>query len=70
VVYNSHFDVVNFTVPAVPDGLHWEVLIDTNQPEMFGEEAYPFGAVYAITGRSLVTFGLGRSGPAQSASIR
>ena len=33
LVYNAHFDVVNFTLPAVPDGKDWLGLIDTNQPE-------------------------------------
>jgi isoamylase len=33
LVYNAHFDVVNFTLPTVPDGTSWMGLIDTNQPE-------------------------------------
>ena len=33
LIYNAHFDVVNFTLPAVPDGKDWLALIDTNQPE-------------------------------------
>jgi isoamylase len=57
LVYNAHFDVVNFTLPAVADGTEWLALIDTNQPE--GQLAsFPFGHKYAVTGRSLVAFGL------------
>ena len=57
LVYNAHFDVVNFTLPNVPDGKDWLALIDTNQPE--GRLAsFPFGHIYAVTGRSMVAFGL------------
>jgi glycogen operon protein len=57
LVYNAHFDVVNFTLPAVPEGKSWLGLIDTNQPEeRLG--AFPFGHAYAVTGRSLLAFGL------------
>jgi glycogen operon protein len=57
LVYNSHYDVVNFTLPAVPEGLHWEGLVDTNQPNAQQAE-FPFGSVYAVTGRSLVALAL------------
>jgi isoamylase len=57
LVYNAHFDVVNFTLPAVPEGKTWLGLIDTNRPEA-KISAFPFGHVYAVTGRSLVAFGL------------
>jgi isoamylase len=57
LVYNAHFDVVNFKLPSVPEGKDWLALIDTNQPE---EQlaSFPFGHVYAVTGRSMVAFGL------------
>ena len=57
IVYNAHYDVVNFTLPAVPEGENWQGLIDTNVPDG-ALEAFPFGQVYAVTGRSLVAFGL------------
>ena len=60
LIYNSHFDVVNFTLPAVPEGLHWEGLVDTNQPESQAGE-FPFGAIYELTGRSFAAFGLATS---------
>lgn len=33
LIYNAHYDVVNFTLPAVAEGRSWIGLIDTNQPE-------------------------------------
>lgn len=57
LVYNAHFDVVNFTLPAVPDGANWMGLIDTNQPEA-QLPAFSFGEHYAVTGRSLLVFAL------------
>ena len=57
LVYNAHFDVVNFTLPAVPDGTRWMGLIDTNQPEA-ELPAFSFGDIYAVTGRSLLVLGL------------
>ena len=57
LVYNAHFDVVNFTLPAVPEGKEWLGLIDTNQPDA-QLSTFPFGHDYAVTGRSLVAFGL------------
>jgi isoamylase len=57
LIYNAHYDVVNFTLPAVAEGRSWLGLIDTNQPE--GQmPAFEFGHAYAMTGRSLVVFGL------------
>ncbi|MGY3075720.1 glycogen debranching enzyme GlgX [Bradyrhizobium sp. LM6.10] len=57
LIYNAHYDVVNFTLPAVAEGRNWLGLIDTNQPE--GQmPAFEFGRAYAMTGRSLVVFGL------------
>src|SRR3954452_2516387 len=57
LIYNAHFDVVNFTLPQIPQGRNWEGLIDTNSPEAsLGE--FPFGHIYAVTGPSMVAFGL------------
>ena len=57
LVYNAHFDVVNFTLPTVPDGTSWMGLIDTNQPEAL-LPAFSFGENYPVNGRSLLVFGL------------
>ncbi len=57
LIYNAHFDVVNFTLPEVPDGRNWQGLIDTNQPEA-QLPTFAFGDVHAVTGRSMLVFGL------------
>jgi isoamylase len=57
LIYNSHYDVVNFTLPPVAEGLAWEGLLDTNDPDL-QQASYPFDTVYTVTGRSLVAFGL------------
>jgi isoamylase len=57
LIYNAHFDVVNFELPNVPDGRDWLALIDTNQPES-RLSSFPFGHRYVVTGRSMVAFGL------------
>src|SRR6202000_411313 len=57
LIYNSHYDVVNFTLPSVPEGRMWEGLIDTNQPDAV-PATYPFDTAFEGPGRSLVAFGL------------
>jgi isoamylase len=57
LIYNAHHDVVNFTLPQVPEGRSWLGLVDTNQPES-QLPVFPLGHSYAVTGRSLVAFGL------------
>jgi glycogen operon protein len=55
LIYNAHHDIVNFTLPAVAEGLNWTGLIDTNQPES-QMPAFEFGHAYEVTGRSLLAF--------------
>jgi glycogen operon protein len=70
LVYNSHYDLVNFTLPSVPEGLKWEGLVDTHQPDA-QQASYAFGSVYAVTGRSLVVFALSAaSGPRRLRRLR
>jgi glycogen operon protein len=57
LIYNAHYDVVNFTLPSVPDGQHWQGLIDTNQPESL-LPVFQFGDVYTVTGRSFLAFAM------------
>jgi isoamylase len=57
LVYNAHFDAVNFMLPSVPDGSSWVGLIDTNQPDAQLPN-FAFGHNYVVTGRSLMLFGL------------
>jgi glycogen operon protein len=56
---NAHHDVVEFTLPEVPEGKRWISLLDTNAPERTDAPAFEFGHVYKVTGRSLLVFVLG-----------
>ena len=69
IVMNAHHDGVNFTLPEVPEGRQWTRLVDTNDPTL-GAKTYAFGAVYTVTGRSLLVFLLERDGRAESAHER
>jgi glycogen operon protein len=58
LVVNAHHDIVNFTLPEVPDGGFWTCMVDTNQPSIRGQERFEFGHEYSVTGRSLLLFEL------------
>jgi glycogen operon protein len=60
IVMNAHHDVVEFTLPAVPDGTAWTGLLDTNDPKRMAKPAFDIGHVYEVTGRSLLVFVLQR----------
>ena len=57
LIYNAHHDVVNFPLPSVPEGRHWQGLIDTNRPDS-QLAGFDFGDFYAVTGCSLLALGL------------
>jgi isoamylase len=57
LVYNAHYDVVNFTLPSVAEGEKWERLLDTNQPDR-PRTTFQFNEVYVVTGRSMAAFAL------------
>jgi glycogen operon protein len=61
MIMNGYHDVVEFALPAAPDGECWQLLIDTNQPEP-AEAKFEFGHAYQVTGRSLLLFLLKRTG--------
>nr|WP_229621617.1 hypothetical protein [Pseudomonas syringae] len=56
LVVNAHHDGVNFTLPQVPEGTHYECLIDTNQDDARSKEKFAFGSHYTVTPRSLLLF--------------
>jgi glycogen operon protein len=56
VIFNSHYDVVQFTLPDTVGGEHWELLIDTNIPEDGKTGAFKTGDQYEVTARSLLLF--------------
>ncbi|WP_462383485.1 glycogen debranching protein GlgX [Pseudomonas sp. Marseille-QA0892] len=61
LIVNAHHDVVNFSLPEVPEGSHWVCLVDTNQASVSGEEVFEFDSSYEVTGRSLLLFELVKS---------
>ena len=54
LIVNGHFDVVRFTLPEAVGGAHWELLIDTNRPDVDEFDRFAFGHPYEVTGRSLL----------------
>src|SRR5712671_4199815 len=59
LVINAHHDMVEFTLPEVPDGKSWFRLIDSNVAGKAETPAFEFGHRYQVTSRSLLVFVLG-----------
>jgi isoamylase len=57
IILNSHHDVVEFTLPAVPVDGPWTRLIDTAAPSA-AQETLAMGSVLPIQGRSLAALSL------------
>jgi glycogen operon protein len=62
LILNAYHDVLGFKLPEVSGAVGWELLIDTNQPELSGLPRFDVGAEYAVTGRSLLLFELEAEG--------
>ena len=58
LVFNAHHDVVNFTLPDIPEGDNWTCLLDTNMPVRAELPKFSAGDAYQVTGRSLLLFAL------------
>jgi glycogen operon protein len=58
LVLNAHHDVVNFTLPDVPEGDVWTCLLDTNMPVRAELPQFNAGDAYQVTARSLLLFAL------------
>jgi len=56
IVLNSHYDLVNFTLPEYPDGETWDLILDTDIPDRTAPYKGKMGDVFGITGRSLFLF--------------
>ena len=56
LIFNAYYDVVNFSLPEVPDGRNWRLLIDTNDATRAEPPTFQFGHTYQVTGRSLLLF--------------
>jgi isoamylase len=58
LVLNAHHDVVEFTLPTIPEGDSWVCLIDTNVPHRIEDALQEFGDSYELAGFSLLLFAL------------
>jgi isoamylase len=58
MVMNSYEGAVGFTFPKCEAGEGWSLLVDTNIPDAAPEDAFEFGSVYQVTGRSLLLFAI------------
>jgi glycogen operon protein len=56
LILNAYHDVVVFTLPEIPEGTHWQCLVDTNIPDRPDEPVFASGEQYEVTGRSLLLF--------------
>lgn len=57
MIYNAHYETVEFLLPEAAQGRSWARLIDTHEPEA-PLSIFPFGHQYAAAGRSMVALGL------------
>jgi len=64
LVLNGYHDLVEFTLPPTGEDEHWQLLIDTNVPELADGPQFEAGARYGVTGRSLLLWVLGPRTPA------
>ena len=58
VIFNSHYDLVNFILPESAGHATWTLQIDTNVPDHPAEEEFATGQAYQVTGRSVLVFAL------------
>ncbi|WNC91791.1 glycogen debranching protein GlgX [Paraburkholderia sp. FT54] len=58
LVLNAHHDVVNFTLPDIPEGDQWTCLLDTNMPVRAELPQFAAGDAYQVTARSMLVFAL------------
>jgi len=54
LIFNAAADVVMFTLPQVPGGDGWHLLVDTNQPDLEDRVQFAFDHHYEVTARSLL----------------
>ncbi len=58
LVINDHYDVVEFTIPEVPGGDAWSLVLDTNVMETGHHPVFKTGDLYSVTARSVLMFAL------------
>ena len=55
IVFNAHHDVVKFALPPCAESSGWSRLFDTNDSALPAQK-FKIGAVYEVTGRSVLLF--------------
>ncbi|MCW6508317.1 glycogen debranching protein GlgX [Lichenifustis flavocetrariae] len=63
ILFNSHHEAVDFTLPDELDGREWSLLLDSADPE-HKRERFKIGTPYEIGGRTLALFVLSTRTPA------
>ena len=56
LAFNGYHDLLPFSLPASPLGGGWRRLMDTNLTDVDEHPAFEAGAVYDLTGRSILVF--------------
>ena len=56
LIFNVHFDLVNFTLPEFAGGDEWTLLVDTNEPCKEVKGKMQTGDKYGVTARSFLLF--------------
>ncbi|PWB30542.1 glycogen debranching enzyme GlgX [Pseudomonas sp. SDI] len=65
LIVNAQHDKIPFSLPEVPQGEHWNCLLDTDRPNLRKAQRHDFGSAFAVSGRSLLLFELQRDEDAQ-----
>jgi glycogen operon protein len=58
LVFNAHYEAVNFQLPSFGDGAKWSPLIDTNIAEGIPSGTFAAGENYLVTDHALLLFAL------------
>ena len=58
IIFNGHYDMVQFKLPKCEGGSGWIRLVDTNLPDEETETPFNSEDTYDVTGRSLLLFAL------------
>jgi glycogen operon protein len=54
LILNNHHEPVQFTLPSHPGGRAWQLLVDSDVPDLKGGALLTSGAVHAVSARSLL----------------
>ena len=54
LILNSHHEIVEFILPAHAEAVTWELMIDTNIPELADRRSFAASAAYGVTDARLL----------------